>query len=108
MLEKVTTSKLLMWLITALFIASYIATFVLRKYGIETKDIVRDLLLPLESIIVISYYGKSATENVIKIKSAPSSLQIDNGNMSIETVSEEPTMPAVDTAIEQPVVPGER
>jgi hypothetical protein len=77
-----------MWLITSLFIVSCIATFILRYFGIELKDIVRDLLLPLESIIVISYTLKSGAENVVKIKSTQNGVQLDSGNISIETGSE--------------------
>jgi hypothetical protein len=68
-LKKLTTTKILTYGITIFFMMCVlIVEFVQVKYGIDTFNLL-SYILPLESIIILSYFGKSSMEFYQRIKS---------------------------------------
>ena len=68
-LKNLTTSKVLTYTITVFFmICVLMVEFVQVKFGINTFSLL-SYLLPLESIIILSYFGKSSLEFYQRIKS---------------------------------------
>jgi hypothetical protein len=68
MLKTTSTSKKLTWVLTIFYMASIIAIGIARiKWNINLTDLL-NYILPLESIIIVSYFSKSGIENINKIK----------------------------------------
>jgi hypothetical protein len=66
MLKTTSTSKKLTWVLTIFYMASIIAIGIARiKWNINLTDLL-NYILPLESIIIVSYFSKSGIENIIK------------------------------------------
>lgn len=72
------TNKKLTWTMTIFFILSFsVFSFVKVKYGIDLFSAL-SYLVPLESIIIVAYFGKSGYEKYLDATSQISQTVINN------------------------------